>query len=176
MVISGCSRQPSLPGNTSTFVDISEFTSSELNWLTSEQPDLLKRSNWQGTSKTDTLNHVDWEKELYPFLELNIKPTVWSTDFTLSDSMVFDNKIIRTYRTTNPRQRVKEFQITTLMADGSIERLEATIEDHTRLTSSNQQISLTRGVGYSLAGLRKTKMLGNEDYQLIGQYLTKNND
>ncbi len=169
----GCAQTDRLEVNTSEYSDINAFVKAEIDWLNKSHSQLIKHTTWQDQFDLDTSSKVDWEKELYAFLEIDIKQAIWKTDFELTDSVILKGNTIRTFKTTNERQRIRRIEITT--SSDSIVQFDAEIRDQNKLTTSNQRISLTKHMGYSLIGNRKTKVLGDENYHLIGQYYHTNN-
>lgn len=171
-----CSTPNQMGANSSPWPDINGFVTAEISWLTNNNVVLIKRSSWQDKMESDTLNKANWKEEMYPFLELTIKPTIWKTDFKLVDSTVLENQTLKTFQTTNPRQRIKSITLVSDHKNGELKRLEAQLEDHNKLTTSTQRISITHHVGYSIAGKRDTKVIGDEDYQLVGRYYKNEKD
>lgn len=170
LFVSACSSDTSTEQNTSEYTDIASFVKQEVDFLKNRGVVLVKRSSWQGETQTDTLKQVNWEEEMYPFLELDIKPTVWVTDFTLSDSSRNNGEIIREFKARNDLQELRSFSIITLAETGEIRRIDAEVKVANKLTTSIQKISYTKGIGYTIAGKRDTKALGSEDYQIVGQF------
>lgn len=156
--------------NTSDYFDMGIQLNEDLERY-SDAYTLVKRSRWNTVEKNDTIDSVDWNKQLYPLLGVTIKPSVWITDFTLTDSSWDGQELSRSFKTTNDYQRLKEF---TLVTQGQqLIRFEAMTEEHNKLTRQVDKISYTPNVGYTFAGFKETKVMGKEEYQIVGQFIRK---
>lgn len=54
--------------------------------------------------------------------------------------------------------------------DGKVERFSAEIIEKGKISTSLTALSYTKNVGYTLRIERNTKIMGNESYQIVGQF------
>ena len=147
---------------------------SEIATLTENQIGLFKRTRMDSTISSDSVNAPDWSKELYSFTDIVIKPAVWKTDFAYVDVVHDPNEVSEVFETTNPRQKIKKFKIKT-NDTGDIIRFTAEIVDHGKLAHTVTLLSYTKNVGYTISIERDTKLIGNESYQIVGQFYKNKN-
>ncbi len=171
-IYSGCSQQSSLSTNDQTFVDIHAFFESEIAELDAKQPLLFKQTKMDTLTNTDTVTNLKWSDELFPFLDIDIKPSVWKTDFAYVEPNHENepNETAMVFNTTNPNQRVKQFKVLK-DENGAVQRFSATIFDDGKISTSKTLISYTKGVGYSIYVDRETKLMGIESYRIVGQFI-----
>jgi hypothetical protein len=168
-VLFACKGQTNQPVNTGTYVDIHAFFESEVARLTQDSFGVYKRTRMDSTSNADSTDNPDWSKELYAFLDFNIKPTVWTTDFTKIEVEHDPNEVSDVYETTNSKQKIKTFKLK-LNATGDIIRFSTEIIEKGKIANTTTLLSYTKDVGYSLKVDRQTKIMGNEFYQIVGQF------
>ncbi len=165
-----CSPSDETARNSASYFDLEEQLQLDLERYASDYV-LVRRSQWNDIEKYDTLDSVNWEEQLYPVLNVPVKPAVWSTDFKLTDSSWNGQELTRSFKSTNDYQRLKEF---TLVTNGSqLIRFEGMTEEHNKLTQQVDRISYTPNVGYTFAGFKETRVMGKENYKIIGQFIRK---
>lgn len=122
-------------------------------------------------TQTDSDATPDWTKELYAFLDLSIKPAVWKTDFIQEAYDAHDepNETALVYTSTNEKQKVRLFKLK-LNDANEIERFSAELIEEGKISSTVTGLSYTKNVGYTLTIERDTKIMGNESYQIVGQF------
>lgn len=171
ITIAGCSSTGSSPTNDTEFVDVHAFFESEVSKLTAEKTGVYKRTRMDELSKSDSTKTPDWSHELYAFLDLSIKPAVWTTDFIKTDIDAHDdpNESALVYTSTNSKQKIKLFKLK-LDDSGQIVRFSAELVDEGKISSTVTGLSYTKNVGYSIAVERNTRIMGNESYQIVGQF------
>jgi hypothetical protein len=170
----GCTNQTSQDLNASSFVDIHGFFEAEVERLSATKVSVFKRTRMDTVSSSDSVATPLWSKELYAFLDVDIKPSVWKTDFQkMPVSHDEPNETADVYLSTNPNQHVNAFKIK-LDESGNIERFSAEIIERGKISTSVTALSYTKNVGYSLSIDRETKLMGNESYQIVGQFYTNN--
>lgn len=170
-----CQNNTSKQPNPVSFIDIHDFFEKEVSVLTQENIGLIQRTNMDSVSRQDTLTEVDWNKQLYAFLDVDIRSTIWTTDFQPVDTKDDPNQEGYVFESTNPKQKVKSFTIHQNEA-GEIHRFAARILDESKLSTTETLLSYTQKVGYTMTVKRDTKILGTENYQIVGQFIKTNNN
>jgi len=153
---------------------VHDFFVKETAELRKQDIGLIQRTNMDSISRKDTLTSVDWEKQLYAFLDIDIRSTIWATDFQPIDTKDDPNQEGYVFETTNSKQKVKSFTIHQ-NEEGDIYRFAARILDESKLSTTETLLSYTQKVGYTMTVNRSTKILGTENYQIVGQFIKKNN-
>jgi len=138
--------------------------------MDSQAISLLRFTNWNGISTTDTAIEVDWKNELALFADVKIPKAVWRTDFELIDSSNNQGQIIRSLGALQPNQEVRLLRITTNKRN-EIKRLEVEMRSLSRLSNSKRKMSYTVDKGYTIVGNRQTKFLKEENYKIVCQIL-----
>lgn len=169
VVLMSCSSKEKQDTNNDPFVDIHQFFLEEVGQLTDSDIGLFKRTRMDSTTNSDSFTKPEWSKELFAFIDLDIKPTVWKTDYMRVHPHDDPNESSLVYQTTNPKQRVKMFKIKQ-SEDGKVERFSAEIIEKGKISTSLTALSYTKNVGYTLRIERNTKIMGNESYQIVGQF------
>ncbi|MBI1306770.1 MAG: hypothetical protein GC181_09165 [Bacteroidetes bacterium] len=170
-----CGGEKSHYINASDYSDIKSFFKSEVKYLDSLQPKLLKYSEWNGETSVDTLDSVDWNKELTLFRDLNIPLAVFRTEFERVDSQQTDGLIIRTFNTLRPEQEIRSLTLATLAETGELNRVEVEYRQKNQLSVVDRKMSYTRNKGYSVAGSRNSRMMSEENYKIVAQILRNQN-
>jgi len=171
LLVCGCSVKQTTQVNSNKFIDIQQFFKDEVSRMSEAQTGLFKRTRMDTTTNSDSVLNPDWEKELFAFLDINIKPAVWKTDFTQVDTHDDPNETATVYTTTNPNQKVRTFKLE-LNPDSTIQRFTAEIIEQGKIASSVTGLSYTQNVGYTIKVDRTTKIMGSESYQIVGQFIT----
>lgn len=143
---------------------------TEIAGLDSTNPSVLKYSKWNDKSITDTLNIVDWRKELVLFTDLKIPQAMWRTDYELIDSTQMDGDLSRTFGALLPNLEIRLIHVVT-NSKGEIKRFNVEVRSESRFTKSNRAMSYTKGKGYTISGLRETRLMDDESYKIVCQYL-----
>lgn len=169
--MASCTTTNTTPPNEESFVDIHQFFESEVERLTEQSVGLYKRTRMDTTTASDSNAQPVWAKELYAFLDISIKPAVWKTDFTHVpyDEHEDINETAMVYKATNANQKVRLFKLK-LNDDGQIQRFSAEITEKGKIATTITALSYTADVGYTLSVERSTKIMGNESYQIVGQF------
>lgn len=173
VVLASCSSNDKKEANKDAFIDIHQFFTDQVEHLTNSDVAVFKRTRMDSITNSDSFVSPDWSQELFAFIELDIKPAVWKTDFKRVHTHDDPNETSLVYETTNPNQKVKSFKIKE--EDGKIQRFSAEIIEKGKISSSVTALSYTKNVGYTMSVERNTKIMGNESYQIVGQFFKNNN-
>lgn len=167
-----CGRSTNTQPNSLELVDFPEFLSKEKEAVMQHKTWVLKRVRWQTYTKQDSIKieDFDWDKELALFSAIHIKPLVWKSDFELLDSM--DDDGMRCFRlvAVNKKQRIKNIELYKSLQTGQLVRYEVDLNDEGKISKSNQKLSYTKNVGYTIVGNKKNAMMEDETYQIVVQF------
>jgi hypothetical protein len=164
-----CTSTTSTSTNSEEYVDIAAFFKSEIEQLTTQNVGVFKRTRMDTTTNTDSVDSPEWSKELYAFSDIHIKPSVWNTDYVLVNSEDDPNEVSNVFTTTNSRQKIKMFKLK-MDDNGKIDRFYAEVVERGKLALTVTMLTYTKNVGYSVTIKRDTKIIGNESYQIVGQF------
>ncbi|MCB0733632.1 MAG: hypothetical protein H6608_02855 [Flavobacteriales bacterium] len=176
ILLSACSTARRDGINHASYSDIEQFFKDEVHRNDSLHPQVVKFSEWNGIKKTDTATIESWSEELALFKDFRIPSSVWRTEFELLDSSTDDGITIRSFGAVIPEQIVRMVQVTT-DGSGQILRVEGDIRSQNKLSESVRKLSYTANKGYTVAGSRQTKLLKEEQYRIVSQFIknTKTN-
>lgn len=145
-----------------TFFDIPQYFSKEIERLTNENPLVTKEVHSNAESETKDLHIKDWGNELSPFLNIDLNKEVYqniivkdSTHDTVHYSFLDNDVDLKSVRL--------------IYQEGEIALIEIETKTKNLLYESDEKLHYSKGKKYSIEKVQKVKVLGQNEYKIIGQ-------
>jgi hypothetical protein len=149
---------PQYNGQKTTFFDLKSYFKTEIERLKKEVKTVKKTVTVNGKSEEKTLENLNFEEELAPFIASDINRPAWS-DYYMEKSESLDNQGFRKeYYAQKDHLKTRSIVIDKDNGKMAIQILNA---DETVATKSETHLSYDNRVGYTISTIQK--LMGKAD-------------
>jgi len=161
--------EKSKPLSKKAYFDIKEFFEGEINRLSNEKPTIYKEIQKNGQKEGKTITIKDWAKELDLFIESDINKPAWLTSYKTDINSDTTN-----YTALADELRVRSVQI--IKIENRIASIKIESRDVNKLYESNERLSYYPDSLYVIKKSQHVKIIGNNNYQITGDFTTRKGD
>ena len=167
LVISGCEKETSGKSGPLKYYDIKGLIEKQIQTLEKENISVSKQSELDGEKETKTIDHINWQKELEPFIQADINKPAYVSSYRVErpDS----NTIVYTLISTD-HLLVKKLIIKTDSASKSPVEIKANLGSQNQLYRSEREIIASFLDGklksYSVEGFQKLATLRKRNFKI----------
>ena len=149
--------------------DIPGFFEEEINQLEKKNQAIEKKINKDGKTETKTLQNVDWEKELAPFVDNDINKPSWVKNFFADTVFLPPGSFEITYTSIDLEIPIKQVKL--LFENYSCSFVQINKNSNNKLFSYSQNLEYGKGKGYKINGYQKVKYTFDTRYEIISEFI-----
>jgi len=142
------------------FFDLANYFEKEVVYLNQHQKSIQKTIQLNGTKETQTLDGIDFEKELKVFANSNINKIAWLDAYQVDSVRVGGKLQSLHYKTQNPKLKTKEISI--LFKDDKVNSIKVLNISKTALADTEQRLEYKSRKAYHIENIQKVSLMDNQ--------------
>ena len=160
---------PQYNGQKTAFFDLKTYFKTEIERLKHDVKKVKKTVTVNGKSEEKTLENLNFEEELAPFIASDINRPAWS-DYYMEKAQTFDNQGFRKeYYAQKDHLKTRSIVVEKQTTGTSVQILNA---DETVATKSETKLSYDNLTGYTISTIQK--LMGTVDTVKVNVQFLKN--
>lgn len=144
----------------SPFYDLKTFFNGEIERLTKEQPNVLKRVAIQEKKEEKQFDQLNYKQELQAFVDADINKVAWFDRYEIDS--IQENQSLKqlTYTAKSPKLKTRSIQIT-FDDQQAIQEVKMAIGTENQVAGSKKELTYTTNQGYKIETVQS--LIGSTD-------------
>lgn len=168
----GCStssNETNVISGSTPYFNLGAYFTSEITRLTEHKTTLDKKAALNGKSETQTLQSVDWEKELAIFTLSDINKPAWRDKYT-ADSSMQGQQLTITYNATDTDLRTQSINL--VFEPNATVPKSVTIFNHADnlVYQLTENLNYQSATGYQIQTTQKVVLMNPQSFAIEGRF------
>jgi hypothetical protein len=130
---------------------------------------LTKTLVFGDSSCTQQLKNANWESELQPFKELDLRKNAYKGRFDVKSQINADSNLSITYKSNDRHSDLRLVTVTLNPQDSTLLNLKAYFETRNNLYSASKMLAFYRDSLLTVKGIQKVKLGNTFSYSIYGR-------
>jgi len=154
------------------FFNLNDYFEQEIARLKENNQQVDKTIQINGETEQETLDSINFEKELAVFVNSSINKTSWIDKYQ-ADSTFSDTGALTKIVYTATDEDLKTQQLTVDFENEQVQRIDITNRSGTTLAKMKQQLSYTPGEGYSIESSQDIVLFDNRNMVIEATFVQR---
>jgi hypothetical protein len=159
----GCSPNPSENEETlvdSPFYDLKAFFNDEIERLTKEQPNVLKRVAIQEKKEENQFDQLNYKQELQVFVDADINKVAWFDRYEIDSTQENQSLKKLTYTAKSTKLKTRIIQIT-FDDQQTVQEVKMVVGTENQVAGSKKELTYITNQGYKIETVQR--LIGSSD-------------